>query len=992
MRKTIITITIASAIIFSFLLLNPVSRPSAVTCDPAMGGDYTVDESCTFSTDNTVTAVGDSSTNANDGTVTGTTIVTAGKYGSARSFNGSSDYINVPHSTSLNISSTITVEGWVYLNSTGNRWILGKEPVNSTYELFAEGTYFVMRINDCVPSCRHALGGTQVVDTWTHVAGTYDGQNIRLYVNGSLVDTEPYVAAITTNTSPVQIGAFSSGTSYQMDGYIDDVRIYNYVRSEDQINEDMSNGPTTGTAPVSHWRMNDGYVHGIDNGNLVIPDGKTLTINAGQTIVWNPGKSITIASGGYIAITSPGQLKQSYLWVPDSDSDGWYYRNIQVIADSQPTGYVRRNTAIGPVFGDGSDGSVTFNTNTNINTTAVATGRTAPDGPNYRICNAIGTNYIDTCSAGPIGLWYMNETSNNSCSGGQDACDSSGNGNHGTATGTTIVTGKYSNGRSFNGTSDAIGFGSTGRPANTFTFMAWFNTNVTHQIDAESTSSTTGTSGQRYLFWPANEGSNSGAGLSVGTNGISVYEHSSGYMPPLAVYSGTLPAGWNHVAVVYSSKQPKIYLNGTLVRTGLTSPKTTVYAPINVGGGGYGYHSGNIDDVRIYNYARGSNLIEDDMNSWQAALAPGDTVMLMNLMGDATNYGNAGNYELLKVLSVSGRRITFTTNIKKIYGATTTNTNVAGQKIIIQRVPQYSNVTINDGVTVTAKAFDGYKDGVFAMQANGTLTLNSGAYGGGIIHMSEKGYRGANNVQYAGEQGESYKGLGSANTQTANLGAGGGGGTVANNVAGGGGGSYGAVGTAGKHGSTSGFIGQPGTLGGAVGATYGTTALSKAYMGSGGGSGAYSYTGQADGGNGGGIILINAATLSLAGSIKSNGENGEAGSGPEGTQAGGGGGGSGGSIRISGSSVTLGSGLATATGGTGGGGCYKTCHDSGGGNGGSGRVAVYYVTSLSGTTSPAAYSSQVSDAGGNIYLAEVDETTPNKFLDLLAHSFKALLQ
>ncbi len=208
--------------------------------------------------------------------------------------------------------------------------------------------------------------------------------------------------------------------------------------------------------------------------------------------------------------------------------------------------------------------------------------------------------------ANTVGLWHLDET------GGTGAYmkDSSANANHGTPTGTTLINGVSGKARSFNGSSDSIAVGSTGRPTNTFTFEAWFTVNSTHEIDAESTATTTGTSGQKYLFGAQGLTSpSSGTGLSVGTNGLSVYEHSDGYMPPLAVYSGTIPSGWNHVAVVYNSKKPSIYLNGALVRTGLTSPKTTVYAPIQIGGGSYGFHDGKIDEVRISNIARTGEAI-----------------------------------------------------------------------------------------------------------------------------------------------------------------------------------------------------------------------------------------------------------------------------------------------------------------------------------------------------------------------------------------------
>ena len=212
----------------------------------------------------------------------------------------------------------------------------------------------------------------------------------------------------------------------------------------------------------------------------------------------------------------------------------------------------------------------------------------------------LGGGYNYNIDSNTVGYWTLDET------GGNLAYirDSSGNNNHGTPTGTTYTSGKIGGARSFNGSSDSITTGTSARPSNNFTVETWFTTNVTHEIDTESTSGAGGTSGQKYLFGAMNEGTNAGMGVSVGTNGISVYEHGDSYMPALAVYNGPVPVGWNHLAVTYINKTPRIYLNGKLVRTGLTSTKSNIYAPYHIGGGPYGNHSGDIDEVRISNIAR----------------------------------------------------------------------------------------------------------------------------------------------------------------------------------------------------------------------------------------------------------------------------------------------------------------------------------------------------------------------------------------------------
>lgn len=127
-------------------------------------------------------------------------------------------------------------------------------------------------------------------------------------------------------------------------------------------------------------------------------------------------------------------------------------------------------------------------------------------------------------------------------------------------------------------------------PVNNFTLAAWVKTSVLHQIDEEGVKGTGGFLGQKYLFAPEPMGGtsstlNGGVGVSVGTNGISVYEYyNSSSLPAIAVYKGYLGTGWNHIVITYEERLPRIYLNGILVHVGLNPPRNNSYAPFWVGG------------------------------------------------------------------------------------------------------------------------------------------------------------------------------------------------------------------------------------------------------------------------------------------------------------------------------------------------------------------------------------------------------------------------
>jgi len=157
---------------------------------------------------------------------------------------------------------------------------------------------------------------------------------------------------------------------------------------------------------------------------------------------------------------------------------------------------------------------------------------------------------------------------------------------------------------------------------NNFTYSVWARPTATHQIDAESNSTTTGTSGQKYLIRPVLTDNTSpyddaGAGISCGTNGVSVYEHTGAYMPPLLVHSATISSSVpTLITVVYTNRQPTLYLNGVFARTGLTSGKNTVYMRGDgIGWGDYGYFEGSVYHVCYYDRSLGPTEVLQNYNA-----------------------------------------------------------------------------------------------------------------------------------------------------------------------------------------------------------------------------------------------------------------------------------------------------------------------------------------------------------------------------------------
>lgn len=151
---------------------------------------------------------------------------------------------------------------------------------------------------------------------------------------------------------------------------------------------------------------------------------------------------------------------------------------------------------------------------------------------------------------------------------------------------------------------------------NTFTYEFWLKPEAPHEIVDETLDGISGLFGQRYVIGPAHSGTNesAGVGVSVGTNGVSVFEHTSYYLPALLVF--TIPiTEWTHVAIVYHDKTPFLYINGEFKKMGLRSGKNNVYASGLFGGyDPYGFYIGYMKDIKLWDYAKSEEEIKVGMH------------------------------------------------------------------------------------------------------------------------------------------------------------------------------------------------------------------------------------------------------------------------------------------------------------------------------------------------------------------------------------------
>ena len=260
--------------------------------------------------------------------------ITSGAFAGPRNaldFDGSNDYVSVP--ADITMPANLTLEAWVYPRDTssGQKWIAGEA---SGAQLTMDGPQAQFRIHNGT-SLQGPARAMLVANEWQHIAGTYDGTDMRIYVNGVEGTPETFSGSNNDQTDIFAIGS-PDGTTLQNNMIVDEVRLWSSAQSPTQIRENMFQtlqGNESGL--TAYYRFDqDSAVTGSTTLYDLTSNGNDGTLNNMDPATdWVPSTAFNTWIGSESADWTAGENWSCYTAPSSTDNAGIYYHS----ASNPPT-------------------------------------------------------------------------------------------------------------------------------------------------------------------------------------------------------------------------------------------------------------------------------------------------------------------------------------------------------------------------------------------------------------------------------------------------------------------------------------------------------------------------------------------------------------------------------------------------------------------------------------------------------------------------------
>jgi len=418
----------------------------------------------------------DSSGNNNDGTVYGASWVD-GKLGNALSFDGTNDYVGIADSSILDITQG-TWEAWIKFDTlpsvaghpmnplakANQHWIHGS--LNDTDSGTTDAIVVKIRVGG-TRYCAQTSSYFITADVWYHVAGTYDGETLKLYVNGTLVNSNTAPSGdIDTGDQIMAVGTWSTLADY-FQGTIDEVRIWDGALISAEIlysfeNEILHVDDDWAQWPGAYYTINEALAVAGDGDTIIVENGiytESLSLNKPVNLIGRGSSTTTIEAGvvGGSVITIDSVTDP--MTIQGFTIDALNYGNERGICIQNVSGNitVEQNNVInftenGILISNSNDNTIISNTITGSSTGSNAgvyvdneSGNNTIDSNTITLATSGTGNLFNIYFAGPTNS-KNNTIMNNTINGGTRAFQQDGG-----VSGTTTISGNTINNPSWAG-------------------------------------------------------------------------------------------------------------------------------------------------------------------------------------------------------------------------------------------------------------------------------------------------------------------------------------------------------------------------------------------------------------------------------------------------------------------------------------------------------------------------------------------------------------
>ncbi len=555
----------------------------------------------------------DSTSNNNNGQGGGGTgskvpVQATGKIGYGENFTAAStQYINVPNSTSINVTgANLTTEAWINITT--------QPPTNDLRGYFAKNgfsggyrsmVYYNNGVTDTpffqLTSPNSLYGSTSVgmnASTWYHVAQTYDGTKMCQYVNG-VVDTTTFSRTGNVNDSsanPLLIGT-GQNDNYWWGGPIDETRISDSARTAGWIATEYNNQNAPATfCSVGSTQINTAsflYRKQLTIDHTKVSGGSNLSNF--PVLISMTDANLKNGGGGYV---------QSALGydIVFTDSTGTTKLDHELEKYVAGTGEIAMWVRI-PTLSASSDTTLyMYFDNSSISTSQ--------------------ENKTGVWDSSYLGVWHMNDNATNTAVAGSTANTNTGTNAANTSTKTT--TSQIAGGLTYNGSSDNTNTTSAGtiKGQSQVTISAWVNTSTllatsNHVIYMEPTNGGSATTRLALAI--------SGNALGSSSKKFTLFGRTNDADASTIFIQNTTTLAtstWYYVVGVYDSIGGVNHLminsidqTNTVIEAAFSST-TPIHTPeIGEQADGSNFYGGTLDEVRVSNTARSADWIATEYNN-----------------------------------------------------------------------------------------------------------------------------------------------------------------------------------------------------------------------------------------------------------------------------------------------------------------------------------------------------------------------------------------